>query len=559
MLPVIDGLLKEIFPSEKYKEAGKQMVLHYFIALGQPDQMIVDWIDKNPTLINCKNESYLDLTPLIVSVLKGNNIVARTLLEKGADYKIGDHKGWTALHHATVIGNTDACELLRNNLRVDKLLNSLKASFVDLERLINVKPAEDQEKVFYLRKAGKTEMCTALKFKEITKASYCNSVVVKPEKLMVYWRNKPENIEGIFPPEYAANSYQECLKNPLKISLGKLEQDALQGYDVFAEELIAPFKGITIYGGALETNPSCTEYLIENIDGKDIRNLGAMINDGFPNCVSIPVVVKGLRYYVILSLREIKLGERLFLNYGVGHTIKLSGLHLELNKDELIAYAKHINTNFANLCSFTKNKNRRYVLYEREKLKYLLDTPSALIYLLSQSCFPLQAIASLDFDNWDIFGKLSLDKEKYLNQVKIAKLCCGIEVGLQSIDVLKEVDAEIRAILFNWNTTLPTSLIANCLGYFVNSLQKVKSIQDWNNFKSDLNNYLSFMEALLYFCSPIKPNYMDFFPMIKINYLKLGPEKKAEGLKYIKNYVKGVNNQEKLELLNQLIKELGNV
>jgi hypothetical protein len=102
----------KIFPRADYAKSGTNMALHYLIALDQPEENIGKWLEKNPQCLNHSDENHLELTPLAVCVLKQNKSLTEFFLGKGANPTIGDHKGWTPLHHAAVFENKEILQLL---------------------------------------------------------------------------------------------------------------------------------------------------------------------------------------------------------------------------------------------------------------------------------------------------------------------------------------------------------------------------------------------------------------------------------------------------------------
>jgi ankyrin repeat protein len=131
--------IAQIFPKAEYGSV-KPMVLHYLIALDQPEKNIRGWLEKNQQFLNHSDENYLKLTPLAVCVLKQNKNMTEFLLSKGADPTIGDYKGWTPLHHAAVFGNNEILQLLIQKISeavAKKLLNLEKGNYQDIIGLLN--------------------------------------------------------------------------------------------------------------------------------------------------------------------------------------------------------------------------------------------------------------------------------------------------------------------------------------------------------------------------------------------------------------------------------------
>ena len=181
----------------------------------------------------------------------------------------------------------------------------------------------------------------------------------------------------------------------------------------------------------------------------------------------------------------------------------------------------------------------------------MLETPSTLLYLLSQSQFPFEGIAQFTED-WDNAFKILSLEEEYTVQKECMNMCCSIGAIFRQ-GRLKDIEKEVRGIL-EWCTKLPMGLIVNYLAFFVNTLIKIKSKQEWDQFKYDLNDYISFMSALRYYCSKVPGvNHMEFLPKISENFLKLGDAKKEEGLQNLTRHANGGIDGERKALLDDLI------
>lgn len=556
---VTQNLLKEIFPEEKYKTAGEKMTLHFLIALGQPNSGIIQWIKKKPTYLNHKDKAYLQLTPLAVCVLKGNKEIAKILIEDGADPTIGDHKAWTPFHHAAIT-DTSMLDLLlirKFSPIAHTLLNSENGSYRHLIILTSTQFAPIDSQVFYLREGVTVSKQTAKKFRELTNAIYCHSVYISSEELIRKWKTKKiEVIQSLLPPQCLKTEYERCRHNPYKISIGKID-NASQGYDVFAEETISPFHGIALYGGNFKNQSTNVDYYLEDIDGENVRNIGPMINDGFPNCTCEPIIVGGFRYFLFLSIQEIKPGEKLYWNYGATHRVKLDIPHLELNKEKLLNYVDCLPEKLQFLLKTDPRKISNLALLnylaDKERISYLLQTPSSLFYLLSQNRFPIEAMVVL-FDNkfQSLPLKLGLNQDKFDTWSLIAKMCSSIHFVLQQ-EPFRDIHSEVRAILLQWSSTLPMSLIMNCTAFFANSILRVKSEENWNIFKQDLGSYILFMEAIHYYCSEDKTiKHFEFLPKLKDHFLLLGNEKRKEVLGFSKECLSRLDEERQKNLANCL-------
>jgi hypothetical protein len=195
-----------------------------------------------------------------------------------------------------------------------------------------------------------------------------------------------------------------------------------------------------------------------------------------------------------------------------------------------------------------------------ERLRYLVETPSALLYLLSVDHFPLNAIRFYIDNQSLILQRLRLDPTKFFSHLMFASVCHDLAICLNSRALSGEV-SEIRSLLGQWSSTFPASLVMNCFAFFVKRVMAgAQSTEDWTNewnrFKPDLVHYISFMEALYYYCSKDeKIRYAEFFPKIEESFLTLSPTTKSEGLEVLRQYAANTDRERK-NVLEVLISKL---
>ena len=148
--------ITEIFPKAKYINAGHAMALHYLVAFNQPEKNIQGWLEKHPEseYLNFSNQEHFGLTPLSVCVIVNNKSLARLFLNLGADPKIGDHQGWSAFHHAAIIGDQEMLILLIQEVGksvAETLFNFAGGTYKDLLELITPPTISLPERVCYYR------------------------------------------------------------------------------------------------------------------------------------------------------------------------------------------------------------------------------------------------------------------------------------------------------------------------------------------------------------------------------------------------------------------------
>ena len=77
-----------------------------------PEQEIIDMIDKRFEDRRNSNMTEDDQTPLHIALFKSNDAIAHALVEAGADLEARDSFGLTPMHVACMRGNMELCRLL---------------------------------------------------------------------------------------------------------------------------------------------------------------------------------------------------------------------------------------------------------------------------------------------------------------------------------------------------------------------------------------------------------------------------------------------------------------
>lgn len=562
--------ISEIFPKEAYQKAGKLMALHFLIAFKRPEATMISWLDQNPTCLNFSDLKYLKLTPLAVCVLMQNHQMAAKLLERGADPKIGDHHRWTCFHHAAVIGDDQMLALLMQNVNeaaAKKLLNDEKGSYEDLRELLNNKVASPEEEVCLYREGDAVTPCTGAKFADLTSAQYCKSVIVTGPELIRKWMKPAEEIKPNPMTSFFEERFVHCFQSPPRLSLGVDRALPPHGMDIFAEQAFNALQGIAIYGGVFENEPTDKEYLLKNVNGKKIRNLAGIINDGFPNCICRTMQFRGFSYTFLIATRNIKQGEKLFWNYGVGHSIKFDTPHFEFNTVELEHF---LNTNspvrvFESLQSVRSRKEGESInevqkyLTEINQLEYCLETPSLWLYLLAKN--RINALDEIHYllkeKSW-LFVAMELSVELLENRTNFAFACHLIGQFLQDNQQKHDLVKAVQEQLLEWSETYPAGLIYSYIDVFVNSLNSpISSINDWKSFQINFDFYVKFMEALYYFGSDVKTiKHDEFIPKIIENYNKITPNMKKRGLQQLIQAAQSLNDTSRRAILVKIIADL---
>lgn len=503
--------LAQIFPRNMYSQAGKSMALHYLIALGQPFEKINQWITnlKDKILINHHDaKNYYDLTPLNVCVLANDQKTAELLIKNGADPLIPDHKGWTPFHHLAVTQNEQMTAVLKTAKGVnEKVLSNLRncedGTCADIKEMLNCRISDGDNLFNYRNAKGEIVAGSQADFNKLTEAKYYDSVFVTPSELIKIW-TRPVDDPGM--PEalklFIREKLIEYLERKPNIYMGK--EEGPQGWDVYAGEDLEAVQGITIYGGELCANSGSTEYLCADVNGKKLRNLGPIINDGFPNCLMVPVNYHGIAYSFIIASQKIKKGERLLWNYGFSHPVKLDHIHLELNQKGL---EKFIETTsllsiFQNICKsdFTKLSGEACAkkVAEGAKIGYILETPNTLISLLSTNTLPYKDIQNI-VKSSSIKRIVGIPDEALSWLISFAESCSKVGIILDKLrgDKKNQLVQKIEKFLAKCSSSFTGQCLIGLMVTFPECLSKITSIEQWQVLEEESNNYTSFFSLLV--------------------------------------------------------------
>lgn len=182
-------------------------------------------------------------------------------------------------------------------------------------------------------------------------------------------------------------------------------------HKVCALDRIKPGTIVTEYLGEwCRGSAAPSSYRWGPIDGKEFRNYGPIVEDGFPNLVPFHLTgADGLPFRLVFAaLDEIQPGDVLTVNYGLSHSVKVQ-YHTEYRREEMARYFRQTPPGAA-LDSIRKlHTTRRCDLSWEEnialesliaKTQYLFQTPSALAALLCDGILGAEEAFAL-FDRID--------------------------------------------------------------------------------------------------------------------------------------------------------------
>lgn len=368
-------LTTKMFPEEQATDRTYQ--LHHYIAHGESKKADF-WMARMQPDLNAQDPVYR-LTPLAVAALAGDVLRAQKLLDGGADAKLADVQGWTPLHFATLQQDEAMMTTLKaHDAALETLQNRSGQTPAQLFARVQCQSAPDEEQVFFYRNdEGDIVAGTAAKFREMTGASYGKQTQGSPEAFAQVWERSARELT----PQLLAAYVSEIAEGRLDpVGAAKVYvAPSKAGLGLFARERIPAGTSIALYTGVLSQQPLDLEYYMQGIDAKDVRSVAALANDGFPNAAIVPSFFQdGFGMTPCLkTLVAIERDQEITYNYGHGHPAKEQA-RLELNASQLEQYFKRVSIDrlfmdFEN----TETKTRAV-----EMIRYLMDTPGAVLHLL---------------------------------------------------------------------------------------------------------------------------------------------------------------------------------
>ncbi|MBA2367691.1 MAG: ankyrin repeat domain-containing protein [Candidatus Protochlamydia sp.] len=410
---------EELYPRSSYNER-KDFALHFLIAMEQPTltNYTQTLKEKNPArLIQADPQNY-DLTPLHLAAMKGRLAVAEILLKTCAtdcDRKkminTPDALGWTPLHHAAVT----SASLFQYFILLGGDPSKKTTKRGDCEdlreltgRLGNIRSSE----TLFVKNSENGKLSLLSDLTETAKEKifgknfiFTDSPLFLKKHFVQLWINDGSNqYEG----DYALISKQyEAFRSkrvPLLIDqCEELRDFSLRILDCKAKETIFSGSVITEYSGINQEEAFCksfvdaftekeifsSEYLFENINGRNWGNEARFINAGFPNAIFISTNLRGCKRHVLFALRDIQPGESILWDYGIKMFHLSFGKSKLLGKNEMLSYYQNNNNNFFELFNnslknYSKNKtieNFIKLIKSQSSLTYVLNSPASLLYL----------------------------------------------------------------------------------------------------------------------------------------------------------------------------------
>lgn len=504
--------LQELFPFSQYEVMKKNYAVHFMIVHGQAAKNIT-WIQKRTLEELERPDPTYHLTPLHLAVMKGDRQMVQFLLEKKVSLTSLDIRSYTVLHHAVICQNSEIEQWIQTADKTAQLVTMKTDSGKtadDLALLLAHQPAKSDQPVFNYFDANTQQMvygATAEKFKEMTGANYTSHLLTTPKALVNNLLSSLviDEVKTDLLAEcqilYLQDAYQTYLKSPPMIYMGQ-DSHFSAGYDIYAGQDLVPGQVVTTYlGQEVENPPNDTAYLMKQIDGKAVRNLGPMINDSFPNLAfyTFPSPEGTGNEYMFIALCPIKKGEKLFFDYGKNYDLKWKK-HIEMNipgleeffkrrsllesvtqelfplGEKLIQQKKKLNPCDKDYQTHKCELGRSWIMELNPIdicIKYIFYTPSTLLYLLAKKIIqPAECLKILTSQQSIIW----LNLEEYL---PLIQKC-----------VMDFKDCQDKATRHQWDTQFQDVIIEMISTYQLRTIiflslevlkkeMELKRFQDW--------------------------------------------------------------------------------
>jgi Ankyrin repeats (3 copies)/SET domain len=346
------------------------------------------------------------LTLLHISVIMGMYDATKGLLKSGADPNQPDKKNWTPLHHAALWHHKRLIALLLKHGSDEHRKNNCQATYYDILSFTQAPPYHPEETIpLLIEKKGGLKLATQREFKEKTGAQYIGETFYEQKKYLDGWINECFQYKSFPFQEDFIHAY-ESFKKPafsIKAVTSDDKHSLSPGFGLFAEEDIAQGTILGEYHGKVlvKVKRGSVYALGDNKDGAKYRNEMAMINDGFPNCVLLPLTcVKGQpNRELFIASEAIKKGEQILWNYGE-HYVKIIP-RMECRYKDICTFVDSFDSCHLKKLLFRLRSNLKVTLdefYLIEKYRYIVSTPSILYQLI-------------------VSGRISIDKGRDLADV----------------------------------------------------------------------------------------------------------------------------------------------
>lgn len=510
------AVLQLYFPPESHESESP---LHSYIA--NASQQIPDRLEQLRAKgvlkeeINRKLTKY-ELSPLHVCAMTKNYQAARLFLENKASLNCQDAQGCTPLHLSAMILDDAMLEIFHSEAeKIDasildiQNLNHATASMIGQSlRLPNYSP---QKIVCYYKKGkGPLQPLNAEQFRDVTKSIYFPYILATPEHLMENWRNLKEASTDAPLADfqsYFSAALEEFNVNPPKLYLEEefsADGSFSLGLGLKAAEKIPKGKIVALYGGELDPPLPISIYKMGKIEPVRYGNEASRANDSFPNCTTGGLWINGLDQPVFIAAEDIPAGKSIYIDYGIIHQSKWSHYSLfRLKTLEKFYRNLNLKQEYAKYLEMFRTGNYRFIdtylefRYIQAKIKYLLNTPSALAYVFFKEILPYEVGEALLTYEVQFFLNWKADNNKAKFLIEFLRIIITI-IKYSKLIVNKALSKEI----FNYfaRLVLKHSVIVAVQEIFLIEADIEKLLSDrqvWKAHKKKMEQSIKIKEEIL--------------------------------------------------------------
>ncbi len=472
-------------PIEHYDTVKKQKeaVFPYLIPSDQPDQPLLNWVDKcnqkYPHLINhpdgterivMREQQTLKiyptrLPPLSTALLCGRVAVAKALANSPhIDFNAVDGRGWTPVQHAI------AC---RTDL-IDRVCEAARGKFPFLRDVASGRVASnDQRVVSYLQSDGTVVPLSQKAFRKLVGGTpFSPHPIASPEALFQNWylQKGGEDLDYT----WLQSRFDRYKQFPPTLYLSMYPGTGV-GVGVTAAQPIHASQFVGFFGSVV-TQP------INGVKWPDLSfSWGDLLNDGFPNLLVAEGKIDGVMVRGLLALREIRPGEQLFLNLDASHSDKWVA-RVEFALDETLKHFPDFRTVLKTWHSIEKTKGQEQTfdaLFQKGQrtnpFLYLFHTPSLLLSLIAQRHFDLDSVEKF-LDQPDVIQFLGFHQGRGEVVLQFYKNVFECLKRISRIADLPEVREHLsRAFLTNVRTAFHAASMT------MDRWKSYGTVDDWKN------------------------------------------------------------------------------
>lgn len=363
---------------------------------------MIEIFQKNIKVLNEERTLHYQLSPLHIAILIQRRDFVSALVNAGVDIDVRDHRDWTPLHHAALMGDKENIQFLKAHGADKDVLTDFEGTYRDILRLTSDPQQNGTDIIPIVLKTtdGKVEALTHQKFKDLTRACYLEENYAERSWLIQQWKEPTYKHSAIMDPLFSRlkEQYKREFHTSPNFEMQKITCDDSQrkldsspGFGLFAAKSYEKGDILGEYKAHIGPEDLHDEYTMDKWwQARHYRNAMAMINDGYPNTHAIKVVnVRGLPFRMLMvAISPIEKGEQICFNYGTLHLVKVQS-YAELRGEAL---RKMIN-------SFDpKTKKRSKDPFPQWQLKYVSDTPIVLFNIIWDGSVTIQK--AMDFINY---------------------------------------------------------------------------------------------------------------------------------------------------------------